>query len=122
MKFNESAPLYLQVIDDIKSKIVSGYYEPGQRIDSVRDMASSYGINPNTIQKALSECENQQLLYNEGPNGRYITQDVDLIEQLKVQQIEYVVKECVRVMKRYGLSTNEMIEHIRKLDTKEKER
>ncbi|NLC05951.1 MAG: GntR family transcriptional regulator [Erysipelothrix sp.] len=119
MKFNDNAPIYLQIIEDIKSKIITGHYQAGQRVESVRDMALEYGINPNTIQRALSECENQGLLYNEGPNGRYISQDQTLLRQLKSDQIKLVVQECVNKMRQYGLTTSEMIECIKAITNKE---
>lgn len=119
MKFNDSAPIYLQIIEDIKSKIVSGHYTSGQRIESVRDMAMGYGVNPNTIQKALSECESQGLLYNQGPSGRFISEDEALIKQLKEDQIQLIVKQCVETMSRYGLSIDEMIALISKVKVKE---
>ncbi|NLC41485.1 MAG: GntR family transcriptional regulator [Erysipelothrix sp.] len=119
MKFNESAPIYLQIIEDIKSKIITGEYQPGQRIDSVRDMALDYGINPNTIQKALAECENQNLLYNEGPNGRFISEDTEMIEKLKEDQINLVITECIKTMKRYGLSIPRMIQLIQEIGERE---
>lgn len=113
MVFNDSQPIYIQIIDDIKAKIVKGEYQPGQRIESVRDMAIAYGINPNTIQKALAECEKQMLLYNLGPQGRFISEDIQLIEQLKFQQQQAIIDQCLQLVKHNGIDVEVLIDALR---------
>ncbi|MBQ2369863.1 MAG: GntR family transcriptional regulator, partial [Peptococcaceae bacterium] len=63
MEFQSNIPIYLQIMDDIKQQIVSGKLKPGDKLASVRDLAMQYGVNPNTMQKALSELEWEKLLY-----------------------------------------------------------
>ena len=64
MDFNSSVPIYLQLMNDIKLQIVSGQLQPGEKIASVRDLAMHYAVNPNTMQKALSELERENLLFS----------------------------------------------------------
>lgn len=118
MKFVEGIPIYLQIIEEIKNKILSGQYEAGQRIPSVRDLALEYAVNPNTMQKALSECETQKLVYSMGPQGRFITDDRAYIQQLKEHKIEDIVQEFLSQMQLLSISKQEVIEWI----TKSKER
>ena len=112
MKFVESIPIYLQIIDEIKKKILSGQYEAGQRIPSVRDLALEYEVNPNTMQKALSECENQKLMYSMGPQGRFITEDVSYIQELKEAKIKEVVQEFLTKMQQLSITRNEVIKYL----------
>lgn len=72
-----------QLIEQIKLRIISGFYRPGERLPSVRDMAAEAAVNPNTMQRALSELERDGLLYTQRTSGRFITEDTGLIEAAK---------------------------------------
>ena len=76
-------PIYAQLIEQIKLRIISGFYRPGERLPSVRDMAAEAAVNPNTMQRALSELERDGLLYTQRTSGRFITEDTGLIEAAK---------------------------------------
>lgn len=115
MEFQSNIPIYLQIMDDIKQHIVSGKLKPGDKLASVRDLAMQYGVNPNTMQKALSELEWEKLLYTMRTAGRYVTEDAALIgvlrEQLaqeriigllnELQQLGYQNEEILNLLQRY---------------------
>ena len=115
MEFQSNIPIYLQIMDDIKQQIVSGKLKPGDKLASVRDLAMQYGVNPNTMQKALSELEWEKLLYTMRTAGRYVTEDAALIgvlrEQLaqeriigffnELQQLGYQNEEILNLLQRY---------------------
>ena len=115
MDFQSNIPIYLQIMDDIKQQIVSGKLKPGDKLASVRDLAMQYGVNPNTMQKALSELEWEKLLYTMRTAGRYVTEDAALIgvlrEQLaqeriigllnELQQLGYQNEEILNLLQRY---------------------
>lgn len=115
MEFQSNIPIYLQIMDDIKQQIVSGKLKPGDKLVSVRDLAMQYGVNPNTMQKALSELEWEKLLYTMRTAGRYVTEDAALIgvlrEQLaqeriigllnELQQLGYQNEEILNLLQRY---------------------
>lgn len=63
--FNNSVPIYLQIVSEIKKQIISGKLIPGERIPSVRELALTYKVNPNTMQKALIELEENGLIKTE---------------------------------------------------------
>lgn len=81
--FNQHQPIYIQLLDRFRGLIVSGTWEPGTKIDSVRNLALEYGVNPNTIQRALSELEREGLAYSERTTGRFITDDQTKIKELR---------------------------------------
>jgi GntR family transcriptional regulator len=74
-QFNSEAPIYSQLIGQIRQGIVSGAFPPGERLASVRDLASEAGVNPNTMQRALTELERDGLVYSQRTAGRFVTED-----------------------------------------------
>ena len=84
--FNNSVPIYLQIVSEIKKQIVSGKLIPGERIPSVRELALTYKVNPNTMQKALIELEENGLIKTERTNGKFVTEDENIINKIKSYQ------------------------------------
>ena len=82
---NNDRPIYLQIMERIQKDIVSGVYPPGSRIPSVRELALEAAVNPNTMQKALSELERCGLVYSLRTSGRFITEDESLLKQTRMQ-------------------------------------
>lgn len=96
-ELNSDRPIYAQIIDKIKVDIVSGIYQAGDKIPSVRELAAEAAVNPNTMQKALSELEKSGLVYSQRTSGRFITEDKAMIQtinnQLAIEQItEFFIK------------------------------
>ena len=81
--FRGDQPIYAQLISRIKQGIVSGDLPPGSRLPSVRDLATEAGVNPNTMQRALQELEREGMVYSQRTAGRFVTEDVHLIEGAK---------------------------------------
>ena len=73
--FDNERPIYIQLVELIRIDIVSGKYEKGSKLPSVRELALTMKVNPNTMQKALVELENEKLIYTERTNGKYVTED-----------------------------------------------
>ena len=100
--------VYLQVVDIIKQKIMSGEYQPGQRLPSVRELATDAAVNPNTMQRALSELEREGLLYTQRTSGRFVSEDGGLIDGLRLSEAEQKAGEFYREMRQNGLSDEEI--------------
>ncbi len=75
-------PIYIQIVERLKMRIVSGEYPPGSKIPSVRDLAAEAGVNPNTMQKALGDLEREGLLHTQRTNGKTVTEDEQLIGKM----------------------------------------
>ncbi len=90
--FRSELPIYSQLVEKIKLGIVSGELPPGTRLASVRDLAMEAGVNPNTMQRALQELEREGLVFSQRTAGRFVTEDVSVIDTIKRglarQQIE----------------------------------
>ena len=103
-QLDNSTPLYLQLADKVKISIVSGEYAPGSRIDSVRDLAEQTGVNPNTMQRALSKLEDEGLLLTNRTNGKYVTEDTTLIEKIRDELAREYVENFLASMRQMGFS------------------
>ena len=80
--FQNTQPIYIQIMDLIKKKIATHQLNPGQLLEPVRELAMTYQVNPNTVQRALSELEREGLVHSERTAGRFVTEDVTLIDAL----------------------------------------
>lgn len=82
MDFDNNRPIYIQLLEDFKIKISTGEWQSGDKIDSVRNLATTYKVNPNTIQRALTELEREGLCESQRTIGRFVTEDVKRIKSL----------------------------------------
>ena len=112
MRWNldNNAPLYLQIADKIKLGVVSGQYAPGSRIDSVRDLAGQTGVNPNTMQRALSKLEDEGLLLTNRTTGKYVTEDRQMIDKIKQELAAQYIRNFLESMKQTGFSKEEILD------------
>lgn len=108
-KFVNDRPIYMQLVEQMQLKILSGEYQAGQKLASVRDLAAEAAVNPNTMQKALAELEKSGLLYSERTTGRFITDDTDKITRIRRVYAEKSVVEFLEQMKGLGFDTEETI-------------
>lgn len=82
MEFDNNRPIYIQLLEDFKLKISSGQWKSGDKMDTVRNLAKTYGVNPNTVQRALQDLEREGLAKSNRTTGRFITDDEGLIEEI----------------------------------------
>lgn len=102
-------PIFMQIIEIMQLAIVSGKYAPGDKLPSVRDLASEAAVNPNTMQKALSELERSGLVYSQRTSGRFITEDFKMIEELKANLAKEKIDEFLESMYQLGFGKEETI-------------
>ncbi len=105
-------PIYAQIIERVQLDIITGHYKPGEKLPSVRDLASEAAVNPNTMQKALSELEQSGLLYTQRTSGRFITEDTELIQRMKTTLATMQVREFIHKMRQIGLDDTEILQLI----------
>ena len=105
---DSSRPIYLQIIERVQMDIITGRYQPGDKLPSVRDLAQEAAVNPNTMQKALSELERSGLIYSQRTSGRFITEDKELIHQMKKELAAAEVSAFVAHMKQLGITPQEI--------------
>lgn len=108
-------PIFSQIMERIQLDIISGRYQPGQKLPSVRELAAEAAVNPNTMQKAFSELERLGLVYSQRTSGRFITEDTTLIQHLKTELAHMQIQEFLNKMRKFGFQTQEIIELIQTL-------
>ncbi len=72
-------PIYIQIVEILSMRIISGVYPPGGKVPPVRELAMEAGVNPNTMQKALTDLERSGLIVTQRTSGRTVTEDSDTI-------------------------------------------
>lgn len=102
-------PIYLQLMERIQQDIVSGVYKPREKIPSVRDLALDAAVNPNTMQKALSELERSGLVYSQRTSGRFITEDAGMLKELKRSLAADHIRDFFHKMRQLGFSDDETL-------------
>lgn len=111
--FSNEKPVYLQIMEELKMQIISGSYKPGERIPSVRDLAEEARVNPNTMQKALSEIEREGFLISLRTSGKYVTDDAEFIKNVREDRAGGIVKEFADNMGKLGISADEAVEMLK---------
>ena len=110
---DDSRPIYLQLMERIQHDIISGVYQPGDKLPSVRDLALDAAVNPNTMQKAMSELERSGLVYSHRTSGRFITDDSSLLKKIKTDLAQEYISGFLSQMRHLGLDDSETLEMIK---------
>ena len=116
---DNNRPIYLQLMERIQQDIITGVYRPGEKLPSVRDLALDAAVNPNTMQKALSELERSGLVYAQRTSGRFITDNADLLRHLKKKMASAYVTDFLEKMTQLGFSTEEISDLIQSMNKEE---
>lgn len=101
-------PIYTQLIEQIEAKIITGEYPLGSRLASIRELATEASVNPNTMQRALTELERSGLVYAERTSGRYITDDATEIRRIKEITAKQQISEFLMKMRQLGFTKEEV--------------
>ena len=120
-QFDASRPIYAQLVERLKARILAGTYPPGGHLDSVRDLAAAAGVNPNTMQRALAQLESEGLVRTERTSGRYDKEDTKLIEQLRAAAAHDFAAEFLEKMRSIGYTPEKAAALLEHCDTEEVE-
>lgn len=112
--FRNDYPIYLQLVDHIKKAIVSGTYESGTRLPSIREMSAQFEVTPNTVQRALQILESEELIYTERTTGKFVTKDEERLIILRREILAERVHGMISELKLHGYSKEEIIDSVRK--------
>ncbi len=117
--FSDAAPIYTQLIEQIKVGIVTNQFPLGERLPSVRELATEAGVNPNTMQRALSELERDGLVYSQRTAGRFVTEDKTMIEQTKHHLAERHIQSFLDAMENLGFQQEDVLALLQERSRKE---
>ncbi len=114
--FDNNIPIYVQLLEYMKIYLISGVFKCGDKLPSVRDFSNTFKVNPNTMQKALAELESMNLIYTERTNGKYVTNDEEMIKKLKDEYASTLARSYFQGMKKIGLGKADSIKYLEGID------
>ena len=120
-KFSGDRPVYQQIMALIRGAILRGELPPGGKIPSVRDLAAQAQVNPNTMQRAMTELEREGLLVSGGTSGRTVTDDPQVLEQMRNRTLEELARECAEKFMVFGITPAQAAQLLRDLEKKKEE-
>ena len=115
LDYKSKMPIYEQIKEGIKSLIMSGAIAENEKIPSVREVAVNMAINPNTVQKAYKELENEGFIYSQRAKGYYASGTSNNIEEKRKTQLFLEIEKCVKELEFIGISEKEITEKISKI-------
>ena len=111
-QIDNNRPVYIQLVEQLKVKIISGEIELDSKLDSVRSLAADAMVNPNTMQKALAELEREGFVYSKRTSGRFVTDNEELIKSMKEELAGKEIKNLKKNLERLGFSGEEIIDFV----------
>ena len=108
-EFDDDKPIYKQLVDKLKLEIVLGHFKSGEKLPSVREFSTMIRVNPNTIQRSLAELEEEHLIYTKRTSGKFVTEDDDIIHQVKQELARDKINTFVSDMEILGLKTEDIV-------------
>ena len=118
-KFAGDRPVYQQIMAAIRGAILKGELPPGGKVPSVRDLAAQAQVNPNTMQRALTELEREGLLVSGGTSGRTVTKEEQVLSAMRQKALEDLARECAEKFMVFGVTPGQAAELLRKLEKEE---
>lgn len=110
IQFDDKAPIYLQIMDMVKKDIVSKKLKGGDKLPSVRELAASLKVNPNTLQRAYQELEREGITFTQRGMGTFVTEDEETIKSIKKEMAHSILLSFIDGMKKLGFGSNEIID------------
>lgn len=121
-KFTGGSPVYQQIMATIRGAILTGELPPGNKIPSVRDLAAEAQVNPNTMQRALTELEREGLLVSGGTSGRSVTQDKSILSAMRNEELKELARECAEKFMVFGLTPSQAAQLLMSLENEKEEK
>jgi len=117
-KFSDDVPIYLQIIEKMKTDIVSGNYRSKDKLPAVRDLAMEAGVNPNTVQRAYAELERQGIVQSERTSGRYVSIDDKKIQELRKDLSDECIKDLFAKLRNLGMNDQMIKDAVKRWEDK----
>ena len=115
-EFQSDRPIYAQLMEQIKRRIITGIYPPGEKMPSVRELAAEASVNPNTMQRAFAQLEQEGLLYTQRTSGRFVTEDQQRILEMKTEMADELAKRFLEDMEQLGYNCRQAIEVLERFE------
>ena len=113
--FSNDTPIYIQIVGIITMNIINGTIKPGEKLNSVREYSAIFKANPNTIQKALAILEDKKLIYTERTNGKYVTENLELINKERENIFDLKFNSFIKDINQMGYSYQDVLNRIKEV-------
>ena len=117
--FTADRPVYQQIMEAVCGSVLNGELKPGQRVPSVRELAAAAKVNPNTMQRALTELEREGLLVGGGTSGRTVTTDESILAVMRKNALDKLARECAAKFRLYGVTASQAAQLLLELEKEE---
>ncbi|MBD8989681.1 MAG: GntR family transcriptional regulator [Clostridiales bacterium] len=118
-KFSGDRPVYQQIMELMRGGIVKGELPPGGKIPSVRELAAQAQVNPNTMQRAMTELEREGLLVSGGTSGRTVTENPEVLEKMREAVLQELARECAEKFMVFGITPSQAAQLLLELEKEE---
>lgn len=112
ISFDTRTPIYMQIMSLVKRDIVTNKIKPGDKLLSVREMASELQVNPNTLQRVYQELEREGITYTQRGMGTFVKEDENMIRELKREMATEIINNFIQGMRNLGFSGDELVKVI----------
>lgn len=116
-RFSADRPVYIQIADRIRKSVLSGEYQAGEQIPTVRQLALEAAVNPNTVQHAFTELESEGIIIAKGTLGRFVTDDQQVVQAVREEMARQLAKDFVEQMGQLSITAQQAVELIREVNT-----
>lgn len=114
LDYQSRTPIYLQIEDQIERFVALGVLKPKEQIPSIRELASSLGINPNTVKKAYSELEHKKIITTVSTKGTFIVDQTEAILKDRIREELVKIKGEIIELTKLGITKKDIIEYLKK--------
>lgn len=112
LDYQSRLPIYEQIVEQFERYIAYGVYKPKEQVPSIRELAASLGINPNTVKKAYEELEKRGAIVTISTKGTFVTDDIKHVIDSKIQDKLEVIKENIKELEKLGMTKEEILKEI----------
>lgn len=110
--FYNDMPIYLQISNEITNRIVNNEYQIDQQLPSIRELAKEFGVNPNTMQKALNELDQKKIIESRRTSGNFVSISNEHLNELKIEIANQSVEHYFKEMQALNYSKQEAIDYL----------
>lgn len=111
--YTKRTPIYEQIVEEIERLVSLDVLKSGEQIPSIRDLACTLAINPNTVKKAYDLLESKNVITSKSTKGCFISDDIKSAKQEKMKELIEELKEKIKELESYGITKEEILKKIK---------
>lgn len=112
LDYQSRLPIYEQIVEQFERYIAYGVLKPKEQVPSIRELAASLGVNPNTVKKAYEELEKRGAIITVSTKGTFVTEKIDSVVKNKIKEKIDVIKENIKELEKLGMTKEEILKEI----------